>query len=221
MNLDALSARLGVEVKAELLELALTHRSFAYENGNQPNNERLEFLGDSVLGFVVTEHLYKSFPKMQEDELSRVRSAVVSTVALDGIGRELGIDKLLRMGKGQSIPAGKSKVIADAVEAIIGAAFVDGGLAKAAAIVEKFVIVLIESGVSLAKNDPKTLLQELAAARSLGVVEYSHTFEGPDHDRNFSAVVMLGGNVAGIGEARTRKSAETAAAEDALSKLAE
>jgi ribonuclease-3 len=221
MNLDALSARLGVEVKAELLELALTHRSFAYENGNQPNNERLEFLGDSVLGFVVTEHLYKSFPKMQEDELSRVRSAVVSTVALDGIGRELGIDKLLRMGKGQSIPAGKSKVIADAVEAIIGAAFVDGGLVKAAAIVEKFVIVLIESGVSLAKNDPKTLLQELAAARSLGVVEYSHTFEGPDHDRNFSAVVMLGGNVAGIGEARTRKSAETAAAEDALSKLAE
>ena len=221
MNLDALSARLGVEVKAELLDLALTHRSFAYENGNQPNNERLEFLGDSVLGFVVTEHLYKSFPKMQEDELSRVRSAVVSTVALDGIGRELGIDKLLRMGKGQSIPAGKSKVIADAVEAIIGAAFVDGGLAKAAAIVEKFVIVLIESGVSLAKNDPKTLLQELAAARSLGVVEYSHTFEGPDHDRNFSAVVMLGGNVAGIGEARTRKSAETAAAEDALSKLAE
>jgi ribonuclease-3 len=174
-----------------------------------------------VLGFVVTEHLYKSFPKMQEDELSRVRSAVVSTVALDGIGRELGIDKLLRMGKGQSIPAGKSKVIADAVEAIIGAAFVDGGLVKAAAIVEKFVIVLIESGVSLAKNDPKTLLQELAAARSLGVVEYSHTFEGPDHDRNFSAVVMLGGNVAGIGEARTRKSAETAAAEDALSKLAE
>ena len=220
MSLDALSARLGVEVKAELLELALTHRSFAYENGNQPNNERLEFLGDSVLGFVVTEHLYKTFPKMQEDELSRVRSAVVSTVALDGIGRELGIDSLLRMGKGQSIPAGRSKVIADAVEAIIGAAFVDGGLPSASTIIERFVIVLIDSGVGLAKNDPKTRLQELAAARSLGVVEYAHTFEGPDHDRNFSAVVTLGGSVAGVGEARTRKSAETAAAEDALTKLA-
>jgi ribonuclease-3 len=221
MSLDALSARLGVEVKAELLELALTHRSFAYENGNQPNNERLEFLGDSVLGFVVTEHLYKTFPKMQEDELSRVRSAVVSTVALDGIGRELGIDSLLRMGKGQSIPAGRSKVIADAVEAIIGAAFVDGGLAKAAAIVEKFVIVLISSDVALAKNDPKTRLQELAAARALGSIEYVHTFEGPDHDRNFDADVLIAGEVAGSGRARTRKAAETAAAEAALANLVE
>ncbi len=221
MSLDALSARLGVEVKAELLELALTHRSFAYENGNQPNNERLEFLGDSVLGFVVTEHLYKTFPKMQEDELSRVRSAVVSTVALDGIGRELGIDSLLRMGKGQSIPAGRSKVIADAVEAIIGAAFVDGGLAKAAAIVEKFVIVLISSDVALAKNDPKTRLQELAAARTLGSIEYVHTFEGPDHDRNFDAEVLIAGEVAGSGRARTRKAAETAAAEAALANLVE
>ena len=221
MSLDALSARLGVEVKAELLELALTHRSFAYENGNQPNTERLEFLGDSVLGFVVTEHLYKTFPKMQEDELSRVRSAVVSTVALDGIGRELGIDSLLRMGKGQSIPAGRSKVIADAVEAIIGAAFVDGGLAKAAAIVEKFVIVLISSDVALAKNDPKTRLQELAAARTLGSIEYVHTFEGPDHDRNFDAEVLIAGEVAGSGRARTRKAAETAAAEAALANLVE
>ena len=217
MNLDDLDVRLGVTIERGLLIQALTHSSYT-EHGKEPNNERLEFLGDAVLGLVVTGALYEREPSRSESELSRMRLGIVSTEALDRVGRELSLENVLRLGKGQQIPAGKSKVLADAVEAIIGAAYLDQGLSAAAKIVEGFILPLLDEGVDLSLNDPKTLLAEWAAAKGLPAPEYMSTFDGPPHARTFETVVEVLGKK-GHGTGRTIKQAEKQAAAEVFTKL--
>ncbi len=163
MNLNVLSNRLGVDLEPQLLELALTHRSYSYENGNLPNNERLEFLGDSVLGFVVTSHIHDLLTDLSEGELTKVKNAVVSARALSGIASELGVGEFLRLGKGEEQTGGRTKLnlLADAFEAILGAIYVSKGLSEAESFVARFVFPLLSDTDSLRENsDPKTTLQE-------------------------------------------------------------
>lgn len=216
MNLDDLDRKLGLAIDRGLLTQALTHSSFSYENNNQPNGERLEFLGDSVLGFVVTAHLYTNHPDRSEAELTRMRLAVVSTDALDGIARELELENHMRLGKGQQIPQGKSKMLADAVEAIIGAAYVDQGIEAASGLIERLVLPLLSE--DFAANDPKSLLDAKASARAFPAPVYETTFEGPTNDRTFTSVVLVG-QLTATASARSRKEAEKLAAAALLETL--
>ena len=218
MNLDDLDRLLGVTIDRGLLTQALTHSSFSYENDNQPNGERLEFLGDSVLGFVVTAHLFETYPVRNEAELTRMRLGIVSTEALDSVARRLGIQEFLRLGRGQQIPAGKSKVLADAVEAIIGAVYIDQGIDQATALIERLILPLLDTETDLALNDAKSLLHAKAAAKRLPEPEYETTFEGPTNDRTFFSTVRVGQKAAN-GTARSRKEAEKLAAAELLALL--
>ena len=222
MNVDVLSNRLGVDIEPQLLELALTHRSYAYENGNTPNNERLEFLGDSVLGFVVTAHIHELLTDLPEGELTKVKNAVVSATALSQVATSIGLGEFLRLGKGEDQTGGREKpnLLADAFEAILGAAYVSQGLEAAEGIIRKLVFPLLEDTDSLrANSDPKTTLGEIAQAQSKPAPDYVTTHEGPDHDRTFFATVSIDGKVLGSGQGRSKKLAETHAAIDALAKL--
>lgn len=220
MELEALRERLGVSVSDELLNQALTHRSFSYEHNNAPNNERLEFLGDTVLGFVVTTHIYKRFPDLAEGELTKIKNAVVSAKALAPIGRELDLGSNLILGKGEEASGGRDKdnLIADAVEAVLGAIYLEHGLDAAAGVIERFVFPLLDDHLELISNsDPKTQLQEYAQAHGITAV-YSTEFVGPDHDREFTTTVQIG-DVVATGVARSRKYAEAVAAAKALELL--
>lgn len=218
MNLDDLDRLLGVTIDRGLLTQALTHSSFSYENDNQPNGERLEFLGDSVLGFVVTAHLFEANPDRSEAELTRMRLGVVSTEALDSVARELGIQEFLRLGRGQQVQAGKSKILADAVEAIIGAIYIDLGIDQATALIERLILPLLDTETDLALNDAKSLLHARAAAKRLPEPEYDTTFDGPTNDRTFFSTVRVGTKSAS-GTARSRKEAEKLAAAELLTQL--
>src|SRR4051794_41273975 len=174
-DLTGLIDALGTAVDAGLVDRAVTHRSFAYENGGLPTNERLEFLGDSVLGLVVTEELFRRHPELPEGQLAKLRAAVVNARALAGVARELGIGRFLRLGRGEEASGGrdKSSILADAVEALIGAFYLDRGTEPTRELVLRlFADVLDESARLGAGLDWKTSLQELAAGRSLGVPEY-------------------------------------------------
>jgi ribonuclease-3 len=222
VNVDVLSNRLGVDIEPQLLELALTHRSYAYENGNTPNNERLEFLGDSVLGFVVTAHIHDLLTDLPEGELTKVKNAVVSATALSQVATSIGLGEFLRLGKGEDQTGGREKpnLLADAFEAILGAAYVSQGLEAAEGIIRKLVFPLLEDTDSLrANSDPKTTLGEIAQAQSKPAPDYVTTHEGPDHDRTFFATVSVDGKALGSGQGRSKKLAETQAAIDALAKL--
>lgn len=222
MNVDVLSNRLGVDIEPQLLELALTHRSYAYENGNTPNNERLEFLGDSVLGFVVTAHIHDLLSDLPEGELTKVKNAVVSATALSQVATSIGLGEFLRLGKGEDQTGGREKpnLLADAFEAILGAAYVSKGLEAAEGIIRKLVFPLLEDTDSLrANSDPKTTLGEIAQAQSKPAPDYVTTHEGPDHDRTFFASVSIDGKALGSGQGRSKKQAETQAAIDALAKM--
>lgn len=224
MNLDVLSNRLGVEIEPQLLELALTHRSYAYEHGNKPNNERLEFLGDSVLGFVVTSHIYETLTDLPEGEMTKVKNAVVSARALAVIAGALGIGDYLLLGKGELATDGRNKpnLLADAFEAILGAAFISLGYDAAKHLVEKFVFPLLDNPDDLrANSDPKTTLQERVQALGRGTPNYKTRFEGPDHNREYFSTLLINGEEISHGEGRTKKSAETAAAIKALDALAD
>lgn len=221
MGLEVLSQRLGVSFDPALLEQALTHRSFSYEHDNAPNNERLEFLGDSVLGFVVTSHIFERFPDLAEGELTKIKNGVVSAKALAEVGNELGLGDFLILGKGEESSGGRNKanLIADAVEALLAVVYLQAGMDAAASIVERYIFPMLDDHLGLLSNsDPKTQLQELALSRNLGNPVYDTSFEGPDHDRNFFAVVRLG-EFEAKGQARSRKTAEAAAAAAALEAL--
>jgi ribonuclease-3 len=219
---SALIQALGISVKSELLDLALTHRSFAYESGGIPTNERLEFLGDSVLGLVVTQELYEKFPDLDESRLSPLRSGVVNTKALAQIARDLNIGKYLRIGKGEETSNGRDKnsILADALEATVGAIYLEHGFEVTSKIILKWFSPVInaamESGMGI---DGKTALQELAAARSLGLPEYSVTESGPDHDKSFVATVSLSGEAISSGTGKSKRDAEQEAARTAYLKL--
>jgi len=217
-----LSEVLGVEIDPELLELALTHRSFAYENGGIRHNERLEFLGDSILGQAVTVMLYNDYPFLEEGELAKRRAALVSTVALAEVARSIELGKFVRLGRGEELTGGrdKSSILADSVEAVIGAAYISRGADAATALVLRLILPLLDNPERFgAAMDPKTSLQELAARRNLGALSYVITDTGPDHLKRFHATVMLGEKVAATGEGSSKKQAEMAAALDAWTAL--
>ncbi len=224
MKFDALSEKLGVEINRELLKLAMTHRSYSYEHGNIPNNERLEFLGDSVLGFVVTSHIYETLTDLPEGEMTKVKNAVVSARALAVVAAELGLGEYLLLGKGELATDGRNKpnLLADAFEAILGAAYMSNGFDAARALVEKFVFPLLDNPDEIrANSDPKTTLQERIQALGRGTPTYKTRFEGPDHDRDYFSILLINGEEISHGEGRTKKNAETAAAVKALDALAD
>src|SRR5690606_17233463 len=200
----------------ELLERALTHRSYAYENGGLPTNERLEFLGDSVLGLVVTDTLFRGHPDLPEGQLAKLRAAVVNMRALAGVARGLGVGAHIRLGRGEEGTGGRDKasILADTLEALIGAVYLDRGLDEASALVHRLFDGLIARSAGLGAGlDWKTSLQELTAVEELGVPEYHVAESGPDHQKTFRATVKVGGKTYGSGEGRSKKEAEQNAAE--------
>lgn len=213
---------LGVSIAPALLQLALTHRSFAYEHGGIAHNERLEFLGDSILGQAVTVALYNDNPDLVEGELAKRRASLVSTVALAEIARAVGLGAHIRLGKGEEQTGGrdKSSILADTVEAIIGATYLDLGGDVATALVLRLVAPLIaEPDRFGATMDPKTSLQELAARLGLGQPFYDVTETGPDHSKLFRATVLLAGKSVATGRGSSKKQAEIAAALQAWTAL--
>jgi len=215
---SALEAALGVAPDPAMLERALTHRSFAYENGGLPTNERLEFLGDSVLGLIVTDTLFRGHPDLPEGQLAKLRAAVVNMRALAGVARQLDLGAYILLGRGEEGTGGRDKasILADTLEAVIGAVYLDLGLKAADALVHRLFDALITKSASLGAGlDWKTSLQELTATEELGVPEYHVEESGPDHQKSFRAVVSVGGEEYGRGEGRSKKEAEQQAAEAA------
>jgi len=206
-----------------LLDRALTHRSYAYENGGLPTNERLEFLGDSVLGVVVTETLYLSHPDLSEGRLAKLRAAVVNARALAEVGRAIQLGEHVKLGRGEETTGGRNKasILSDTVEAVIGAVHLSGGINVSAEVVHRLFDPLIEAASAMGAGlDWKTSLQELAAEHSLGVPEYVIADEGPDHMKTFTAQVRVADQLYGNGIGRSKKEAEQAAAETAYGEIA-
>lgn len=219
---DELAAKLGVSLDTALLERALTHRSYAYENGGLPTNERLEFLGDAVLGLVITDTLFRSHPDLTEGQLAKLRAAVVNMRALAGVARDLGLGRFLRLGRGEEATGGrdKSSILGDAVEAVIGAVYLACGFSVAADLIHRLFDPLLERSARLGAGlDWKTSLQELTARASLGVPEYVVKESGPDHEKTFTAGVIVGGQSYGTGVGRSKKEAEQQAAETAWTEI--
>jgi ribonuclease III len=215
---------LGVPLNAELLERALTHRSFAYENGGLPTNERLEFLGDSVLGLIITDTLFREYPDLPEGQLAKLRAAVVNMRALAGVARGLQLGDYVRLGKGEESTGGrdKSSILADTLEAVLGAVYLDRGLPEADGLVHRLFDPVIARSARLGAGlDWKTSLQELTAAEILGVPEYHVEESGPDHQKSFRASVRIAGRTYGQGEGRSKKEAEQQAAEAAWNSISE
>ncbi|WP_404290919.1 ribonuclease III [Glutamicibacter arilaitensis] len=212
---EELLKRLGIDIDSETLHLSLTHRSYSYENGGIPTNERLEFLGDSILGFSVAEHLYKTSPDLPEGDLAKLRAAVVSTRALADIARglELGQHILLGRGESQSNGANKSSILADTVEALIGAVYLVHGMDEARAMVMRLVGPLLSDPQLLgAATDWKTVIQEEVAAAKNGEMRYAVTGSGPDHARTYEAELLIGNKTYGKGAGPSKKEAEQEAA---------
>ncbi|MFT4281387.1 ribonuclease III [Microbacterium sp.] len=209
-----LIGKLGVDIDPELLSLALTHRSYAYENGAIPHNERLEFLGDSILGQAVTVHLFTRHPELDEGALAKRRASVVSTVALAEVARTIGLGEHLRLGRGEDQTGGRDKdsILADTMEAVFGATFLSAGSEAATSLVLRLLEPLLADPARYgAAMDPKTSLQELAARLSLSPPTYAITAEGPDHHRRFTATVTVG-EVMSTGIGSSKKQAEMAGA---------
>jgi ribonuclease-3 len=220
-----LEAAFGVALDPDLLERALTHRSYAYENGGLPTNERLEFLGDSVLGVVITTALFHNHPDLPEGQLAKLRASVVNMRALADVARGLGPQGLgpyLLLGKGEETTGGRDKasILADTLEALLGAIYLQHGLDVAATVIHKlFDPLMAESAGRGAALDWKTSLQELTAALALGVPEYRIDEAGPDHAKTFTAWVVVAGDRYGGADGRSKKEAEQRAAEAAWREL--
>ena len=203
-----------------LLQNALTHSSYANERWHNSllSNERLEFLGDSILGMVVAEYLYTQFPDRPEGELTRMRADMVCEKSLADVAARIDLGKHLLLGNGEEQGGGRSRhsILADAVESVIAAAFLDGGMAAAKQFIQKF--VLVEVPVAKLHNaDYKTMLQELVQQKKNQVLTYMLVGEsGPDHDKVFQVEVSLNGTVIGTGSGSSKKRAEQAAACAAL-----
>ncbi len=216
-----LEAALGVVVDEELLERSLTHRSYAYENGGLPTNERLEFLGDSVLGLVITDALYHEHPDLPEGQLAKLRASVVNMRALADVARSLGPGGLgchLRLGRGEEVTGGRDKasILADTLEAVLGAIYLDQGLAVADQVINRLFATVLRDAAHLGAGlDWKTSLQELTAIEALGVPKYQVTEVGPDHEKIFTATAIVAGEALGTGVGRSKKEAEQRAAETA------
>ncbi|MGF2944229.1 ribonuclease III [Mycobacterium sp. Lab-001] len=214
---DLLDA-LGVDLADELLELALTHRSYAYEHGGLPTNERLEFLGDAVLGLTVTDELFHRHPDRSEGDLAKLRASVVNTQALADVARNLtgeGLGAHLLLGRGEANTGGadKSSILADGMESLLGAIYLQHGITTARDVIVRLFGALLDAAPTLGAGlDWKTSLQELTAARGLGAPSYVVTSTGPDHDKEFTAVVVVMEIEYGWGTGRSKKEAEQKAA---------
>ncbi len=206
---------LGYEFgNSELLQQALAHRSWCAEFGGE-SNERLEFLGDAVLGLVVTQKIYLSNPDIAEGQLAKIRSAVVSAKALSEIAKQIGLGQILMLGKGEESSGGRTKdsILADALEAVIGAVYLDGGISSAIQVVEELFEELIEEAtMDPGVHDYKTRLQELSARYFGSAPFYEVETKGPDHDRKFFAMVKIGEQTFGPGPGTSKKRAEQEAA---------
>jgi ribonuclease III len=224
---NGLANALGVTLDAELLERALTHRSYAYEHGGLPHNERLEFLGDSVLGLVVTDTLYRAHPDLTEGKLAKLRASVVNMRALADIGRAIGpggLGAYVRLGRGEEATGGrdKSSILADSVESVLGAIYIEHGIEAAARVVHALFDELMHDAANNGAGlDWKTTLQELTAERGLGVPEYLMESEGPDHAKTFTARALVAGRTFRECTGRSKKEAEQVAAETAWRAIVE
>lgn len=214
--------QLGASIDAELLELAFTHRSFAYEAGLTATNERLEFLGDSVLGMIVTEELYRKYPDLDESRLSPLRSGIVNMRALAEIARSLSLGKYIRLGKGEEVTNGRDKnsLLADAFEALIGALYISEGFAKTSDCLLRLIGPTLTNAIAMGAGlDGKTALQELVASQGKATLEYQVTMSGPDHDKNFEATALVAGEPIATGTGKSKREAEQAAARAAFTIL--
>lgn len=215
-------ADLGITIEPERLERALTHRSYAYEQGGLPTNERLEFLGDAVLQLVVTEHLFTLYPDMSEGQLAKLRAAVVNSRALAGVARTLELGALIKLGRGEESTGGrdKSSILADTTEALIGAVFVQRGIEDSRRFVHHLFDPLMAEVATLGAGlDWKTSLQEICSLNGLAAPHYLVAESGPDHSKTFSATVLLDGERYGPGSGRNKKEAEQKAAAIAFTAL--
>jgi len=213
---------LQVEMDPELLTLALTHRSYAYENGGLPTNERLEFLGDAVLGVIVTDHIYRLFPLLPEGKLAKIRAAVVNMRALAMVAGTLGVGDHVYLGRGEETTGGRAKasILADTMEALIGASYLTGGIERAADLVHRLIDPLVAEAITVGAGlDWKTSLQELTSRQDLGVPEYRITDAGPDHAKTFVARAVVAGEVVGEGSGASKKEAEQLAARTAWTSI--
>ena len=215
---EVLLDALGVQLSEELLSLALTHRSYAYEHGGLPTNERLEFLGDAVLGLTITDELYHRHPDRTEGDLAKLRASVVNTQALADVARTLSGESLggyLLLGRGEANTGGadKSSILADGMESLLGAIYLEHGIETARDVILRLFGPLLDAAPTLGAGlDWKTSLQELTAARGMGAPSYVVTSTGPDHDKEFTAVVVVMDTEYGSGVGRSKKEAEQKAA---------
>ena len=220
---EQLAERIGHRfIDADLLVQALSHRSWCSEHRGRASNERLEFLGDAVLGLVVAEHTFRGFPELSDGMLSKVRASVVNAHALAEVAAELGVSDHLRLGKGEDASGGRNKVsiLADTMEALIGAVYQDAGLDPA----RNLVLSLLEARIAVAVGEPgesdhKSRLQEVAVRLGKGVPRYDLEGFGPDHSRRYLATVYVAGQHLGTGEGRSKKDAEQVAAHVACESL--
>ncbi len=219
----ALERALGVRFRDPGLgEAAVTHRSYAFEQGLPVTNERLEFLGDAVLGLVVTDLAYRRFPDLTEGDLAKLRAAIVNMSALADVARSLGLGDVLLLGKGEEQSGGRNKnsILADALEAVLGAVYLDRGLPAARRIVERLFWPRMVAYVrGEGDRDYKTILQELASQGWHSLPEYRLEERGPDHEKEFTATVYVGGRRWGTGRGRSKKEAEQEAAREAYHRL--
>lgn len=220
----ALVEALGVDVDPDLLSLALTHRSYAFENGGLPHNERLEFLGDSVLGLAITCELYRRHPLAPESDLARMRANIVSSKSLAELARSLQLGDFVKLGRGELTTGGRGKtsILADTMEAVFGAVYLATDAPTSARVVVTLCEPLLSRAAGLGAGlDWKTSLQELASELGIGVPSYVITADGPDHAKSFVAEVVFQGRVWGRGEGQAKKAAEQSAADHAWHALAQ
>lgn len=213
-----LLASLDVELDESFLRLALTHRSFANEHGHLPNNERLEFLGDAVLGLSIAARLYEKYPTRPESDISKMRASIVSRFGLADIAREMGLGDFILLGKGEANSNGRDKdsILADTTEALFGAIYLQHGFETARRVILALFAEKVDAAVSTRNHmDWKTSLQELCAERKLPTPEYSATSTGPEHNQVFTAQVHVDGQLLGEGVGPNKKQAEQQAAEKA------
>jgi ribonuclease III len=218
-DIEGLSERMGYTFREPgLLRQALAHRSWCSEHLGEDSNERLEFLGDAILGFVVADMVYASHADLPEGKLTDLRKAVVNAISLADVARRLGLGREIRLGKGEAMASGHDKpsILSDAIEAVIGAVYLDGGIDPARDLVARLVGPGLAHAVSrLDSLDQKTALQELAARLDLKAPQYVIQSKGPDHEKIFWADVVIDGVVLGSGEGRSKKVAEAEAARQA------
>lgn len=225
VSLESLDRALGVSFSdPSLREAALTHRSYAFERGTTVTNERLEFLGDSVLGLVVTDMAYLTYPDMPEGALAKLRAAIVNMTALADVARSFGLGEVVLLGKGEELSGGrdKSSILADALEAVFGAVYLDRGLEVTRELIERLFRPRMEAYVrGEGDRDYKTILQELASQELRSMPEYRLEERGPDHEKEFTATVYLSGEPFGTGTGRSKKEAEQQAAREAFARMSQ